>query len=272
MFNAKTPLKWVIQNNVGKTEDLTKLVDFLDLLGVHWEHIPYIPFDLSPVHGVDTTGITLFYGSVGLVQRVKNDNRWNPGVFFSPEKLDFFAQANGFGNYLLNYDSKLYTLRDVYEGKLVMGDKELMFVRPASDTKLFTGDLFTGVELRDEVKRVIEVGNDPRVHQDLYIQIAPPKKISRELRSFVVGGKVSTSAYYGHGKRYDDPEPEDVAFAEDMAKVYKPLDVYTLDTCLLENGERKVVELNCFNSSGFYLSDIYKLVQDVNNLLREKYS
>lgn len=266
-----TKLKWVIQDNVGKTSDLTKLVDFLELLKVEWIPVPYIPFDLSPVEGVPTEGITLFYGSVGLVNKVSNDNRWNPGVFFDAKKMDFVAQSEGFGKNLLNVDSKLFSLGEVYQNRVVFGEKDILFVRPATDTKIFSGGLFTGSELKEEVRRVIEVGNDPRIHPGLLIQVAEPKPLVREMRSFVVDGKVSTSAYYGHGKRNDDPIPEDIEFAQEMAKVYQPAGVYTLDTCVLENGDRKVVELNCFNSSGLYLSDIYKLIQDVNAFLLERY-
>jgi hypothetical protein len=263
-------LKWVIQNNLGRNMDqnLEKLIGFLEVQGVKWEHIPHIPFDESPVEGIDSEGITLFYGSTGFVDRVSRMNRWKPGVFFNPPRFAFQALREGFGENLLNYGSEILTVQELLARDL--DPKGVWFIRPAHDTKAFTGALFETWEIKDW-ERILKDATW-KFRYDTVIQVAEPKVIIRELRSFVVDGKVSTSSYYGHGMMKQPVFPEDIEYAKEMAKVYQPADIYTLDTCLLENGERKVVETNCFNSSGFYWSDIHKLVADVNHFLLERYS
>jgi hypothetical protein len=261
-------LKWVIQNNLGSDRNVGKLAEFLDVMRVPWEHFSHIPFDDSPIEGVSTEGITIFYGSTGLVDRVNKINRWKPGVFFNPSRFAFQALREGFGENLLNYASELVTVRELIERDL--DPKGVWFIRPAHDTKAFTGALFVDHEIKVWKEALAE--SKWKMNYDTLVQVAKPEVIIRELRSFVVDGKVSTASYYGHGMMRQPVFPEDLDFAREMAKLYHPAEVFTLDTCLLEDGRRKVVETNCFNSSGLYWSDVYKLVQDINHFLLERYS
>lgn len=261
-------LKWIIQENLGNDRNNGKLAEFLDAKKVPWQSVFHIPFDDSPIEGIDPSGITIFYGSTGLVNRVAIKNLWKPGVFFEGERFSFQALKDGFGPHLLNYGSELLTVRELVERDL--DPKGVWFIRPAHDTKAFTGALFVDHEVK-AWKEALE-GATGRFTHDTLVQVAKPEVIIRELRSFVVNKTVSTSSYYGHGMMRQHVFPEDIEFAQEMAKVYQPAEVFTLDTCLLEDGRRKVVETNCFNCSGLYWSDVYKLVDDVNNFLLERYS
>jgi hypothetical protein len=264
-----SPLKWVIQNNLRKSNDVSKLIEFLEFFKVRWEHIPIIPFDESPIEGVSEEGITIFYGSTGMTRRVHEAGKWKPGVFFHPERFSFEGIRKGFGEHLLNADSEVMTV-----GELLSRDypkDELFFSRPAEDSKLYTGNLFYFSEMKEEWTQRVDEPQD-RFNLETLVQIAKPKKIVKEVRHFVVNGKVSTSSHYGYGKMKYEVEQPDLDFAQEMAKLYNPAEVFTLDTCLLEDGRRKVVETNCFNSSGLYWTDVYKLVQDINHFLLERYS
>jgi len=256
-------LKWVVQNNLGQSSDVHRFVEFLEVQGVHWEHIPIIPFDNSPITGVDKEGITVFYGSTGMVRRVYETGGWAPGVWFDPTRFGFHALLDGFGQDLLNADSEVVSVGELLQRSY--GKEKLFFSRPAQDSKAFTGGLFYFSEIQ-EWSQCFESPTN-MIKPETLVQISEPKVIERELRSFVVNGKISTSSYYAHGKRMHEVEPEDVEFAQEMANKYQPAAVFTLDTCRLEDGTRRVVETNCFNSSGFYNSDIYKLIQDINSFL-----
>ena len=266
-------LKWVLQNNLGRTRDTYNLADTLDMLQVRWEHVPFIPFDESPITGIDSSGITVFYGSHGMVKRVRATGLWSPGVFFEPERFNFQSLLAGFGSNLLNADSEVLSVGELLSRNY--NDEELFFSRPTEDSKLFTGGLFYFDELKEFKYRITEP-NDPMTTDSL-IQLSSPKKIVKELRSFVVDGKVSTSSYYGMNHR-NYPEdvhifvnPEDEAFAQEMANLYQPAKVFTLDTCELEDGTRRVVETNCFNCSGLYHANVPNLVQSINNFLLSVY-
>lgn len=260
-------IKWVLQNNLGKNDNASKIACFLEALGVPWQPIEVIPFDDSPIEGVDPSGITIFYGSTGLARRVYEAGIWSPGVFFHPTRFSFDSVLDGYGENLVNSDSEVLTV-----GEFLQRDypsEELFFTRPAEDSKVFTGALMFFHEMQ-AWKRILD-GETDRFTYETKIQVAKPKVIVRETRHFVVNGKVSASSNYGHGLMKYEVEQKDIDFANEMARLYQPAEVFTLDTCRLEDGTKKVVETNCFNSSGLYWSDTYVLVKDINRFLREKY-
>jgi len=255
-------IKWVIQNNMRRGFNVDKLIDMLDVQGVKWEHIPYIPFDLSYVHNIETDGVTIFYGSTGLVRTVHEIGKWLPGVFFSVERFSFEALLEGFGEHLLNADSQVMTVGE-FLGRGYHSD-DYLFVRPNLDSKIFTGVSQSFGEFRETWEHPLKTPSEGSLFsRNTQIQVATPKSIAREMRSFVVNGKVSTSSYYG-SKMKDPVEPKDIAFAERMAALYQPAPVFVLDTCAMMDDSMKVVETNCFNSSGLYWVDVYQLTQDVN--------
>lgn len=260
-------LKWVVQDNLRKSHDVSKLIDCLEYQGIPWEHIPIIPFDTSPIEGVSEEGLTIFYGSTGMTRRVHETAKWTPGVFFNPERFSFDGAKKGYGSNLVNADSEVLSIQELLARDYKKED--LFFSRPAEDSKIFTGALMYFWEMQEWEKRLTDPQD--RMFFDTKIQIATPKVILTEQRNFVVNGVVSTSSYYGHGKMTHEVSPEDLQFAQEMAEIYQPAPVFTLDTCQLEDGTRKVVETNCFNSSGFYWSDVYKLVKDINAFVMKQY-
>lgn len=266
MINKKN-IHWVLQNNLGKTTDITKMADFLDVQGVSWEHIAVIPFDDANIEGIATDNVTVFYGSSGLVHRVHTQGKWSPGVFFEPERFQFKALQQGYGKHLLNADSEVLSVKELL-GRSYSND-ELFFVRPDSDTKAFTGALMTFEEVLAWKDALVDAKG--LLTFDTMVQVAKPKVIVRELRNFIVNGKVSTSSYYGHGMMRQEVSQEDITFAQEMANLYQPAEVFTLDTCVLDDGTQRVVETNCMNCSGLYWCDVHKLVSDVNAFLMEKY-
>lgn len=252
-----------------KDHNIGKLVDFLEVQGVPWEPIEVVPFDGSPIEGPSVSGVTMFYGSVGLVRRVSQDNRWKPGVFFDPTAFAFQALLNGYGDELLNADSEVLTMREVMEQERP-GDRHF-FCRPVEDDKAFTGKVFSWKELQEQAIQLKEADSSNRLQLDTKVQVASTKDILHEVRHFVIDGKVSTSSFYGRGMMNQEVPLEEIEYAERMAQRYQPAEVFVLDTCLLADGSRRVVETNCMNSSGFYWTDIYKLVKDLNSHLLRKY-
>ncbi len=54
-----------------------------------------------------------------------------------------------------------------------------------------------------------------------------------------------------------------------LADKWLPNPTCVMDVALVDD-EYKVIEFNCFNSSGFYKNDINKIVMAVTNQLRNK--
>jgi hypothetical protein len=54
-----------------------------------------------------------------------------------------------------------------------------------------------------------------------------------------------------------------IDFAEEQAKVYSPADVFVMDVCKSGDG-LYVIEIGCFNSAGFYASDLEAIMCQVS--------
>lgn len=253
-------LRWCVQRNLGSARDLAALTDALDGLGVAWEPVDLVPFS-DDVPDVSAAGLTLFYGSTTLIKNVARDGRWRPGVYFTEERFAFEALRAGYGDALLNADSEVLTVAELVARE--HPDDALFFVRPAADLKEFTGAVMPFGELRRWRDGL--AGSTGPLSLETRVQVAAPKSVRREWRAMLVGGRVAGVSRYRTGLRLDpspDVPAEVVAFAEAMAARYAPEPVFTLDVGEVDEGLR-VVETNCFHSSGFYRCDVRAVVRAV---------
>lgn len=262
---AMRPIRWAVQTNLGSADDVAKLTAFLERLGVPWVPLRVIPFDDTPPD-VPADGAVVFYGSTTLMRNVARDGRWDPGVFFDEARFAFEALRDGYGPALLNAASEVVAVGEFVSRDL---DPEAeFFVRPAGDLKEFQGAVHTFGELRGW-RDGLASSNGP-LGLDTRIQVAPPLAITTEWRTVVVDGRVVASSQYrsnGRLKVIGEVPSAVTAFAEEMAASYAPAPVFVLDVGEVEEGLR-VVETNCFNSSGFYWCDLHAIVRAVNAHLR----
>lgn len=258
-------IHWVVQTNLGNSDDIAKMTGFLDRLLTPWSPITVIPFDDSPIEA-PTDGQVIFYGSTTLMKNVAREGKWSPGVFFDEPRFEFPAMIAGYGQELLNSASEVVSIGEFLQRDI---DPETeYFIRPAGDLKEFSGELRTFGEMLPW-KDGLASSSGPLGLSTL-IQVAPPLHIHREWRTVIVDGKVAASSQYRVDGRLNvkDPVPEEVeVYAEAMAAKYAPAPVFMLDVGETEAGLR-VVETNCFNSSGFYWCDLYKVIKAVNAYLR----
>lgn len=257
-FQRKLPPTWAVQTNLTNEDDVAKIdhacrkncVEFLTYrIRPFSEDLPDIPTD-RPV---------IFYGSTGCTTKIGLSGKWKPGVWSIGTDWTF-----AYGGDLLNADAKCMTLQRFCENKKENSD---YFIRPLRDDKLFSGMLISGAEVEkwyEELKGVY--GKELLESQ---ILVASPKNVPFEWRMFMVGGKVSTGSHYrrrGELDVYKSTPDQLVDFCENtLARRYAPAMVYVLDVCWYEEGY-KLVEVNGMNSSGFYASDVGKLVGDIGAL------
>lgn len=253
-------VRWYVQTGLGSARDLAALAAAFDDLGIDWSPVAVTPFS-DELPDAPTEGRAVFYGATTLVTNVARAARWRPGVFFRRERFAFEALRDGYGELLLNGDSEVLTVRELITRELP--DDALRFVRPAEDLKEFTGEVMPFGEVRRWGGAL--GGSRGPLSLDTRVQVAAPKRVRREWRAIVAGGRVvAASRYRVEGRLAVDPEvPAEVRdFAESAAARYAPEPVFTLDVGELAEGLR-VVETNCFHSSGFYACDARAIVRAV---------
>jgi len=150
-------------------------------------------------------------------------------------------------------------------------DKQF-FIRPVKDLKEFTGDVMEFqdvVRWEQKIRYLPGCDNNPTLTPATEIAVSEPVGIAHEWRLFIVDGKVSSGSHYRSYMKLEVKAgvPENVRqFAEEMCKTWTPEKVFVMDVGE-SAGNLYVIECNCFNSSGFYQSDIDRIIEDVSRMV-----
>ena len=244
---------YVVQEKLFREENYENLIHTLERLGLEYEIVKITSSDSDINLKTDRKDIFPF-GGVKMAKIAKKYN-WNPGSFMT-DNHDYELYSKYYKDNLLNYDSKIMKVKDVK-------DYKFFFARPTKDTKAFTGRTFDEYEWEEFKETYL---NNPRsiLTEDTMVQIASIKHILKEIRFWIVKGKIITASVYNMGGYYYlgnltfiDKDAYD--FVNKMINIYQLADTFVMDICLTENGY-KIVECNCTNCSGFYMADMNKLI------------
>lgn len=206
---------------------------------------------------IDTNKV-MCWGSVKLAH-ISTQYGWSPGSFYN-ENHDYRIYSKHYQENMLNYDSQILNFGDSFEQP-----GSLFFVRPCEDTKSFTGQVFMKHSWDDFVAFHLKNADKSRIQKDTPIQVCKLKDIHREIRTWVVKGKIITASQYKIQERvvYQEcTEPYILDFAQAMVDIYQPAEAFVLDIAVTDDG-LKVVEINCLNSAGFYEANLQKLLLSI---------
>lgn len=164
---------------------------------------------------------------------------------------------------LHNNDMGVYPMNKVW-ANLLPSEKKL-WIRSNSGSKLFTGGIFDVKTFKIEQDYLIQ----HNMH-DIEFVVAFPKKIGKEWRLIVINDTiVSGSLYMDNGEEVTGSKlpTEVVDFATEWVKKHHFLfpQGYVLDICEHED-QYKCVEVNNLLTSGWYNSDIDKIVYHITHL------
>lgn len=249
-------------NKVTDIEDIKKLESGAYKMGIITD--PGYDVDELPDFIPPQTDVFVF-GSLKLARIAR---KWEsfPGSLMN-DNHDFLVYSRHYKENLLNYDSEIHYLTQ----NLFWTPGEVKFIRPTKDTKAFTGALFTEEKWNLTVEYYLHTDNakliDEKHHRPVsevtHIQVSTPKNIHREIRCWVVDGKIVSASQYKLGSRvisqevYD--EPELFVFAQSMVDLFQLADAFVIDVCQTDSGW-KIVECGCINCAGFYEADMQKVI------------
>lgn len=256
-------MHYLIQENLFKEENFYVLIEILDRHNLSYEIIQYRPFS-DEIEFKTKRKDVMVEGSVSLANAAKKYG-WNPGVFYN-EDHDMERYMVHYGDHMLNSTGKCMNYGDPLPETLGY----VFFARPTRDSKVFTGSLFTKDSWNEWVNATIANDVVRNITNETRIFIAPPKSfIYKEIRCWVVDGKVVTISLYKLGVRIIaqnyDHEQEAIDFAQKICDIHCPSRAFVLDICLVDEGY-KIVEINCINCSGFYSCNMFKLITALENM------
>jgi len=242
---------YLIQEACFKSFHERQLLVCLDKLELEYEFVKVFPL-IDNIEFQTTRKDVMCFGSVKMSHLAKKYN-WQPGSFYN-ENHDYQIYSQYYKDELLNYDSIILNVDEKFDFP-----DDLFFVRPCLDSKLFTGTVFNMTAWENLVEE-IKANYSHRLSEK--IQVCRMKDIFREIRCWVVKGKVVTASQYKLGDRVvykETNEPMIIDYVTKMAAIYSPAEAFVMDVCLTDDG-LKIVEINNLNCAGFYDCDIQKLL------------
>lgn len=248
----------IVQDNCFKEPHYNKLIEALNRFELDYEVVKLKPF-IDHIEFKTERKDVMVWGAIKMARLAKKFD-WHPGSFMN-ERHDYDHYSGIYKDSLFNSDSKVVKYSD--KGYPL---PPKFFARPTKDSKAFSGKVFTAEEYH-MMLGVLKRNNS--VKGDFNIQLAPVKPIQAEGRFWVVNGRIITGSLYRQGSRYwleevkkDDPMWQ---FAQDMVSIHQIAEAFVIDICM-SKGKYSIMEFGCINCAGFYLADMQKLVESVENM------
>ena len=260
---ANDMLNWAIQTNIIYEPDKVAMFKALDELGYPYQGFTAIPFS-GELPFVRAEGDVVFYGSTNVINSVYKHGGWKPGVFFN-DNFDYRAWCDKYKS--LNAKHHVLRLRDI-SVEHFFGSGKQAFIRPVLDLKEFAGDVVEW-DFFESWKRSLM---NAELLLDCVCVVAEPFGISKEWRTFVVGGKVVGASQYREYQKLNiipGAPGEVIGFVEEQALAFSPHeDVFVLDVGRCGD-ELYVIEPGCFNSAGFYACDLLSIFRAVQERVKK---
>lgn len=216
----------------------------------------------------------IVYGSIQFVEKYSAHSSMCPSSYYDSEsykvsdyltriKPELYLNSNGF---LLPYD----VLRKNYlQYTSILRDSKL-FIRPNTGKKIFTG-LIIDTNKPEEFD-LLEKSTG--VMANTLVWVSTAKHISAEYRYIIVDGSViSSSQYHKNGEIFisENNDPRARELAEHIANTSNSF--YNTFVCDIGiyNDNPYVIELNCINTSAWYLADVDSIVTALNKKVLRDY-
>lgn len=259
---------WIIEPNVFQEneEKLRSIIKKNDM------ECLCIDFDHYIAHGADNLprndSCVVYYGSLGLMQRLRRERVWTPGFYGTLENLKCSTYFNYFGKWLFNKDYIMMPLMELVRDRVRVCDilnTDHLFVRPDSGFKQFTGFTIHRDSISLDAFGLGYYYEDPTI----LVVVAPAMSIQREWRIVICEDRVVTGSRYKSLFETDESQSNTfdhqmaMGFAQSIAKevTWRPDSMYVMDICKDDFGGYYLLELNSFSCSGLYKCDLEKVVE-----------
>lgn len=260
-------ISWIVQNNLGSTSSTAESIKYAcEQEGQTFVPIQVVPFSHDLPDFPEIEGKFVLYGRTTLMLNAYHHPLWQKGLYFEPDLFTPKCYLEHWGELMLNHDAIFTVLSQSVNAvkdkfKSIQRD-DMLFVRPNDDLKYFAGGMMPFSRLIDMMENSLD--GEP-VNPNTELVISLPKNIDREWRLFVVDGKVVTGSQYLPSASAFVPQGV-IDFAEKVVSTWSPVSIFVIDIASASNNF-KIIECNCFNGSGFYHSDLNKLVRMVSKYI-----
>jgi len=273
---------WIIENFL-RSNDVKELISAVEKGGYECHILgadssKSVDLTCSSIIKPNSSHCVLFYGSIGMARDINRElysKNCTPVVWNHQDNLRCRKYYSALGAHLFNDRSAFTTFAELNRQKYlfygVFGKEAVIFVRPDSGDKIFTGGL---IDLKEFDRFYTK--NKEVIDPDCLVVVSSPKKILGEWRFWVTyeGEIVTQSCYQFHGQRCLVPSAPAGAthkVKEILNEKYYVDPIYCLDICEDADGDFWLLELNSFSSAGVYACDKEKLVEAASSLAEDEW-
>jgi len=202
------------------------------------------------------------------------------GSYYSDKDFQFsnyYSLLNIDKSLWLNNDFILTTWNDLqsnYKKYKRLLNSESFFIRPNSGSKAFTG--FVIQDHNHFVEEINFINQTSKLSPESLLVLSSVKNINEEYRFIICDNEIIDGSQYG----WDENEKYAVQHfypheAYELANIVanadgKPSSIFVCDIAKV-NEIFQVIELNCFNCSGWYKCDPYKIITKVSDFVEKQY-
>jgi hypothetical protein len=249
-------MHWILQSNLSREPGMEEMVRVLEHASIPFSEHKMLPFTGEMEPDINPPGKVIVFGSYA-IRHVAKRKGWVPGCF-DISQFTIRDCLEHWQNNMLNADAVFGPFA------CVTPTTDPFFIRPAADSKYFTGAIMSRQKLAEWQAKVAGLGADEGtgLRGDTEVLWCAPKAVQRECRLWVIRGAVVTASQYRLGASvvYNAVVDSDaVRFGEEMAAHWAPVEAFVLDVCLHDDNW-KIVEINLLNAAGLYAANVGKLV------------
>ena len=262
-------VKWLVEDSVFE-EDIDSLIEEIQRQGMEVRKVKYVPFQGGEYYNYfNVNDCVVFYGSLNLMVQLKREVPWIPLGWCTLQNFECSKYYAYFGKYLLNSDYVMMPVAELIRQKemigKMLGRDGMVFVRPSSGFKQFTGRLVACDELTLES---LDYGFYYE-EKDLLVVVSSPKNVDKEWRFVVAEGRVISGSEYKADGRIGMSEVVDESALDLANKIaendWTPDPIFVIDICKSED-EYFLLEMNSFSCSGFYSCPTEPIVRVVSRI------
>jgi hypothetical protein len=261
-------VNWLIDNNAF--DDQKRIAEEVERQGMRCEIASFRhgdeEKDWKKLFG--ETDCVVFYGSLATAAMIKREMPyWVPGVHCNLKAFQCTNYYPALGKYLLNEQYIMIPYGELKRKKdflfNTLGIDDALFIRPNSGAKSFTGTLLYLESYEKEVDKL----DFYNVQADELCVVAEPRNVTTEWRFVVANKKVVAGSLYqceGSSLRYPAAQGTAWHLAEEVAQLYEPDKVWTVDICRTKGGNYYLLEIGSFSCAGLYECDLEAVIREVS--------
>jgi hypothetical protein len=271
--------KWIVENFTD-SQDYRDLVNAIKNSGRECFVIgKHNHFDFNP-EGYQENDCVIVRGSIQMTKHIgtRLPKGCFPIAYSSWDKYLCSAYYPKLNKYLFNDKHEFTTVKNLRENKFdyyqKFGKDALIFIRPDSGEKTFTGQL---LDLQDFDRFWDNSIASSAAPEDIVV-VSTPKKINGEWRfvcsKYGIGEIIAASTYQYQGKRTYIPSAPFGATTmceEVLDMKYFPDSIFCVDICQDGDGNYWLLELTSFSSAGLYETNKDAIVKRVSEIVEMEY-